>query len=453
MSAARNLLFYQTDPQPLPLIDQLSAAGWAVHLADTVPDAVELLNHQEIKVGLFQLDGTADCTDTLNQLHPMNGTFRQHVEWVALLPIDSLAAEPLRKCIADYFYDYHTLPADRDRLLFSLGHAYGMADMVRALTQQHPTIDDEQEDEMVGTSTSMQALFQQIRKVASVDAPVLITGESGTGKELAASAIHERSSRHEAPFVAVNCGALPASLIQSELFGHEKGAFTGAHERKIGFIEAAQGGTLFLDEIGDLPHELQINLLRFLQEGTIERVGSREKLYVDARIVAATHVDIDLAVKEKRFREDLYYRLNVLSLQIPPLRERGDDVSILAKYFFKKFSTDGSNRIKGFSDAAIKAMKNHEWPGNVRELINRVRRAMVMSDKRFITPADLGLDGRNDPSVKLMTLDEARSDAEAEAIRKCLRRTDNNISQAARNLGISRVTLYRLMEKYEIRVT
>lgn len=453
MAEARSLLFYQAD-ESFPaqsLLERLNATNWAVCSPPTVDDAIDALRGRDMKVGLFVFDQAQRCIDTFERLYPLHHTYSQHIEWVALLPEKSLAVPAVRKCIADYFYDYHTLPADIDRLLFSLGHAYGMADMVRALTTHHPDVEDQRDEEMVGASEAMHALFRQIRKVAGVDAPVLITGESGTGKELTASAIHERSSRSQGPFVAVNCGALPPTLIQSELFGHEKGAFTGAHERKIGFIEAAHGGTLFLDEIGDLPHELQINLLRFLQEGTIERIGSRKKTHVDARVVAATHVDIDQAVREKKFREDLYYRLNVLNLNIPPLRERGEDVVILAKFFFKKFSGE-NNRIKGFSDAALKAIEHHEWPGNVRELINRVRRAMVMTDKRLISSADLGLNER-DSTSRLMTLDEARCSAEAETIRMTLKRTENNVSKAARSLSVSRVTLYRLMEKYNIRAS
>ncbi|HET8700129.1 MAG TPA: sigma-54 dependent transcriptional regulator, partial [Nitrococcus sp.] len=305
---------------------------------------------------------------------------------------------------------------------------------------------------MVGASLAMQALFRSIRKMAPADAPVLIQGESGTGKELAAAAIHELSQRAKGPFIVVNCGALPSGLIQSELFGHERGAFTGADRRKIGRIEAAHGGTIFLDEIGDLPFKMQVNLLRFLQEQTIERVGGREPIKVDARVIAATHIDLEKAVRDQgRFREDLYFRLNVLRLHIPPLRDREDDIELLAWFFFNRFAAEGSPLLKGFSRQALEAMKQHSWPGNVRELINRVRRALLLCDKRLITPVDLGLE-RRQGSRQAMTLAEARNAAEYAAILGALRQADGNISQAARQLAISRVTLYRQMEKFRIQL-
>jgi DNA-binding NtrC family response regulator len=304
---------------------------------------------------------------------------------------------------------------------------------------------------MVGTSPVMQALFRDIRKVGAVDAPVLIQGESGTGKELTALAIHARSRRAGAPFMAVNCGALPANLIQSELFGHEKGAFTGAHQRKIGRIEAAAGGTIFLDEIGDLSLDLQVNLLRFLQAKTIERVGGTQSLQVDVRVIAASHVDLERAVAEGRFREDLYYRLNVLHLRVPALRERESDIELLARFFFEKFAKEKNPQVRGFSQQALQVMNTYAWPGNVRELINRIRRAMVMCENRLIAPGDLGLERRGVKRT-IRTLGGARAAAEKEAIRYALQYARNNVSRAARELGISRVMLYRLKQKYGIAI-
>jgi DNA-binding NtrC family response regulator len=234
--------------------------------------------------------------------------------------------------------------------------------------------------------------------------------------------------------------------VQSELFGHEKGAFTGAYRRKIGRIEAAAGGTIFLDEIGDLSLDLQVNLLRFLEEKTIQRVGSTEHIVVDARVIAATHVDLDEAVSLARFREDLYYRINVLRLDIPPLRDRDEDVELLAQEYFEKFSQDGVFIARGFSHKALQAMKRYHWPGNVRELINRVRRAVVMSDRRLLTPADLGLEKRVEIRYPAK-LEVARSQTEQQLIRHALHLSNNNVSEAARQLGVSRVTLYRLMNK------
>lgn len=447
MGAYRGLLYFRPQNEAQDLLPVLSQAGWDVHIAESADEAMTLLEADSIKVGLAPLGYESKDGDGLGYLLPTGLISGKAIEWIALLSEGELELRGCCSLIASHFYDYHTLPLDMTRLLCSLGHAYGMANISSNRLDSVSVSDSE--PQMVGTSRVMQAVFGNIRKVASVDAPVMITGESGTGKELAARAIHERSTRAAAPFVAVNCGALPATLIQSELFGHEKGAFTGAHERKIGFVEAAAGGTLFLDEVGDLPLELQVNLLRFLQEGTIERVGSREKIYVDARIIAATHVDLEQAVENRRFREDLYYRLNVLNIRMPPLRERDGDVELLARYIFVQFETERSGRLKGFSEGALKAIRLHDWPGNVRELINRIRRAIVMSDGKCLTSADLGLD-RNDVEKNLMTLDEARAQAERNAICSALDRTGQNISLAARSLGVSRVTLYRLFSRHGI---
>jgi DNA-binding NtrC family response regulator len=285
-----------------------------------------------------------------------------------------------------------------------------------------------------------------IDKTRNVDAPVLIDGESGTGKELVALAIHQVSPRANAPFVAVNCAALPANLIQSELFGHEKGAFTGAQQRKLGRLEAATGGTIFLDEIGDLPLDLQVNLLRVLQNRSIERLGSNQEIQLDVRVVAASNVDLEQAVAQGRFREDLYYRLNVLRLHTPPLRQREGDVELLARHYFKKLTEPSLGSARGFNQQALRVMSNYAWPGNVRELINRVRRAVIMSENPLLTPEDLGLEKRV-ADTGSMTLDRARAQAELQAIRCALRRNQNNMSAAARQLGISRATLYRVLER------
>ena len=237
------------------------------------------------------------------------------------------------------------------------------------------------------------------------------------------------------------------SLIQSELFGHVRGAFTGADRDKTGLIEAASTGTLFLDEIGDLPRELQINLLRFLQEKTITRVGSTRSVPVDVRVIAATNVDLEAAVAGGNFREDLFYRLNVLSLRVPPLRERSEDIGVLAEHYFRQFTADKHPRLKGLSDRALGAMVAHRWPGNVRELINRIRRAMVMAQGRLISPADLGFEDSSLPKPGV-ALDEARTRAEQDAIAISLERSGRNVTLAAKNLGISRMTLYRLMAKH-----
>lgn len=300
---------------------------------------------------------------------------------------------------------------------------------------------------MVGVSPAMVQLRRQIAKVARSEAPVLIWGESGSGKELAAQAIHQASRRAAGPLVALNCGAMPASLIQSELFGHERGAYTGAHRERRGLIESASGGTLFLDEIGDLPLDLQANLLRFLQERRIQRIGAVRDIEVDVRVVAASHLRLQDEVDAGRFRADLLYRLHVLPLTVPALRDRRQDLDLLSDHFFRLYAPGGPSRLQGFSESARRALHAHDWPGNVRELINRIQRARVMADGQWITPADLDL---AEPSVPDLSqrLDQVRWQAEAEALRRSLERQRHNITRSARELGVSRMTLYRLMHKH-----
>jgi DNA-binding NtrC family response regulator len=423
------------------LLSELAAAGWSFHACRDVGEAKSALEQRDYCVGLVALgprESDLDSADELVQGYPL-------IEWIALVQPAFLDSEDGRELISRRFYDYHTAPLDIPRLVVTLGHARGIAVLKRRCLSPHRAAAD---GAMIGNSRPMQKLVATIRKVARADAPVMINGESGTGKELAARAVHQHSRRIAGPLIAVNCGALPPHLIQSELFGHEKGAFTGALAAKKGLIEAAVGGTIFLDEIGDLPLELQANLLRFLQEKTISRVGSTKSMAVDVRVIAATHVDLERAVALGRFREDLYYRLHVLHLHMPPLRERHGDVELLAHHFLEKFSHEQRTKPGGFTRRAMQAMQDYTWPGNVRELINRVRRALVMCEGGLIRPHDLGLEqaareGRQG-------LGGARAVAERAAIQSSLLSAGHNISQAARNLGVSRVTLYRLLQKHAL---
>lgn len=368
-------------------------------------------------------------------------------EWLAVLEPRMLDDPRLRPCIVQHFHDFHTLPADEARLMMTLGHAYGKA-MIHLRMHDDPKHDTH--FGMVGRSPAMQRLYEQLEKVVKVDVPVLLSGESGAGKELVARAIHKYSARAAGPFVAMNCAAVPANLIQSELFGHEKGAFTGAQQRNIGNIEASSKGVLFLDEIGDLSLDLQTNLLRFLQDMTIVRVGGTRAIAVDTRVVAASHVDLSAAVAAGRFRADLFYRLNVVHLHVPPLRERRDDVRQLALTTFHNNMAIKSPRVTGFSEAALRAMENYHWPGNVRDLINRVRRAMILCEGSQIMPADLGIGPNPSSAPEFMTLEGARSRLDREVVLQSLRQNDANVSRSARQLGVSRGTLYRLMARLGI---
>jgi DNA-binding NtrC family response regulator len=354
------------------------------------------------------------------------------------------------RLIAEYCFDYITLPIEMEQLLFTLGHAQGMNKISQCSLKQISSYSSS--FGIIGDSPAMVNLFKLLQKVANEDCSVLIQGETGTGKELIANAIHNNSTRSEHPLITINCGAFPKDLIQSELFGHEKGAFTGAQQRKIGRIESAEGGTLFLDEIGDLPFEQQVNLLRFLEDRTIRRIGGAESIPVNVRIIAATHVDLKAAVQKKQFREDLYYRLQVLQIETPPLRARGKDIESLACYFFKTFSGSHSYTAKGFQIESLNLLYGYEWPGNVRELMNCIRRAVVTSENSLLTPEDLGIE-RRIKSRLLQTLDEGRAIADRDLILASLRHTGNNVTRAAEVLGISRVSLYRLIDKHNIIVS
>ncbi len=423
-------------------VQRLGFTDWDFLTLDNLDAARKALSGRPPLVGLVVFDSARSWP--ARQLESLIS--RHQIEWIAILERSLMQDGDLAPLVARSFHDFHTLPLDRERLRMTLGHAHGKAVISRAAAEfpQHPG-----RFGMTGNSDRMQALFRQIERISTVDAPVLIGGESGSGKELVARAIHSHSERKSGPFIAMNCGAIPPNLIQSELFGHERGAFSGAHQRKIGNIEAANDGVLFLDEIGDLPLDLQANFLRFLQEHTIVRVGSTERVRVNVRILAATHVDLHRAVGEGRFREDLFYRLNVVHLKVPALRERSDDITLLADTIFNDNIHQKAPQVRGFSSEALRAMQEYPWPGNVRELINRIQHAMIMSENRLITSADLGLpQAQQEPDTP--TLDEARASVEKEIIVSNLRKYRNNVSEVARQLGVSRVTLYRMIDRLNI---
>jgi two-component system, NtrC family, response regulator HydG len=425
---------------PAALVDPLRASGWDALPAADLGTARRIQTQQLVQVGVLLLkDFPAERLGEVEAFLRLSSK----VEWVGVFQNEALASPILRELVLSHFFYYQTQPVDWRELELMLDHALRRAQLRGS---NDANLQAAGGMGMVGHSAAIARLQQQIRKVAATDAPVLIGGESGSGKELAARAIHQCSRRAAGPFVEVNCGAIAPALIHSELFGHERGSFSGATAGKQGFIEAANGGTIFLDEIADLPLELQTNLLRFLQERTIHRVGSTRSLPVDARVVAASHVDLAEAVAGGRFREDLFYRLNVLPITVPPLRDRMCDVPVLAQFFLQRCNTDQPGRVEGFSRQAVTALMSHGWPGNVRELCNRVQRATVMTDQRLITPLDLGLVMTSGPVS--IGLDAVRTRAERDAIAQTLGRVGRNITRAARELGVSRMTLYRLMDKH-----
>lgn len=351
------------------------------------------------------------------------------------------------KAIGEGAYDFLSKPVDIDVLKVMLRRAGYLAGLER---ERSDAINGNQTglEEIIGSSRRMQEVFASIRKVAASDVPVLITGESGTGKELVARAIHSLSSRKKAPFVAINCGAIPENLIESELFGHEKGAFTGAHVQRKGRIELADGGTLFLDEIAELPLALQVKLLRFLQEQMVERVGGREMIKINARVVTATNRDLKDAMKNGTFREDLYFRIGVIAIELPRLREREGDIPLLASAFLTRYSAQAKKKLTGFTPEAIDALEAYEWPGNVRELENKIKRAVVMAEGKRVRPEDLDI-GDNGAKEKI-GLKEAREAVERKLVLSTLAKNQDNMTRTAEDLGISRPSLYDLMEKLGI---
>ena len=305
---------------------------------------------------------------------------------------------------------------------------------------------------IVTADDGMLKVCRDIEKLATANVSVLLLGESGTGKEALARALHDLGPRARHPFVAINCGAIPENLLESELFGHEKGAFTGAVKQMPGRIETANRGTLFLDEIGDLPHPLQVKLLRFLQDQLVQRVGGRTSIQVDVRVVSATNQHLQEHVDAGRFRGDLFYRLNPITLRIPPLRDRGGDIVLLARYFLAQFNREFGRSVRGFTDEALSALASHTWPGNIRELENRLKRGVLMSDSRLITAADIELAaGLDDPNA--YDLRNARTRAERDVIQRALARSNGRLAVAAKLLGVSRPTLYSLLEAHGLSPT
>ena len=418
---------------------------WVLDVATSEAQFTSLLQQNSYPVVIAVFSEDDDLLRIIEHYALSNFT----TKWIAVIPNDTWLDQHVNMRFSQIFYDYHHQPVQIDRFLDTLGHAYGMSRLSQTElenTAQHRVLfADSSIDEIIGTSDQIIQLRHMIKVVAEENLTVLVLGESGTGKELVARNIHLQSGRSQHPFIAINCASLPESLIHSELFGHEKGAFTGADKRAIGKIEASDLGTLFLDEIGDMPMNIQVSLLRFLETQQIERLGGVKEIAIDSRIILATNVDLKQAVAEGRFREDLYHRINVIPIHVPALREHRNDIQVMAETFLARFNT-GIDK-KYFSSEALRAMQNYHWPGNVRELINRIRRAIVISKDRGILAEDLGLDFIEHANI--IDLNTARKLAERKAIVDALESCGNNHTLAAENLGISRTSLYRLLGKFD----
>ena len=425
--------------------------GYRVVTAGDRASALEALRLHEPAVVTLDLGLPPDPDGT-------DEGFRALSEMLALKPYTKVivasghgARESAMKAIALGAYDFYRKPIDIDELGLIVArafHLHGIEAENRRLEQWNGgTV----LGSIITAAPEMLKVARTVERVAAANVSVMLLGASGTGKELLARAVHEQSGRASGPFVAINCAAIPENLLEAELFGYERGAFTGAIKSNVGKIEVAQGGTLFLDEVGDIPLPLQVKLLRFLQERVIERIGGREPIAVDTRIVCATHQDLEAMIAEGRFREDLYYRLAEIVVTIPSLAERTGDPVLLARHFVNRFAREMNSKVQGLSPDAVAAIDGHAWPGNVRELENRIKRAVIMADGKLVSAADLDLETR-EPSGEGMAINlrAAREIADRKAIRQAMSRTDNNISGAAKLLGISRPTLYDLLKQYQL---
>lgn len=432
---------------------------WAYDDYDVVvagdrPTAIDMLRAEEPDVVTLDLglppdpDGVSEGFATLSEILALKPDTK------IIVASGHGARESAMRAIASGAYDFYQKPVDIDELGMIVRRAFHLhaieADNRRLCSL--PTDDARVLGGMITAAPEMLKVARTIERVANADVSVMLLGASGTGKELLARGVHQASSRKHGAFVAINCGAIPENLLEAELFGHEKGAFTGAVKTTEGKIELAQGGTLFLDEVGDIPLPLQVKLLRFLQERVIERIGGRKSIPVDTRIVCATHRNLEEMIAEGSFREDLYYRLAEIVVRIPMLAERPGDAVLLAKHFLKSFAATMNPAVKGLSPDALSAIDRWTWPGNVRELENRMKRAVIMADGKLVTASDLDLEGGDADDGDQINLKAVRDAADRKAIRRAIARTEGNISNAAKLLGISRPTLYDLIKQHGLRV-
>ena len=446
---------------------------YQVLLAESVDEAIKLFTKHSPNVVTLDLGLPPDIDGATEGLRCLQIILQKRPETKVIVLSGNEDHANALAAVGMGAYDYYHKPINLDELKVILARAFHLAGLEEENRQLQIVAEQGKTNGysgIFGQCPQMQQVFAMIKKVASIDVPILILGESGTGKEVVARAIHARGIRKEGNIVAINCGAIPESLLESELFGHEKGAFTGAQNRVQGKVEYAANGTLFLDEIGEMAPLLQVKLLRFLQEKVIQRVGGREDISVDTRIVAATNVNIQESIKSGKFREDLYYRIGVIAIELPPLRERGEDIELLANIFLRRFGQEFGQKVRGFSRAANARLKAYDWPGNVRELENKVKRAVVMAETPILDEYDLGFEVKIETSEvdefsdnnKLkgasatgsefnftgLTLKDARLQVESVLLQQALERAEGNVVKAAEELAVSRPTLYDLLKKH-----
>ncbi len=444
----RTILVVEDDPG---LLSQLRwyFEGYEVLVAEDRESALNLVRRHEPPVVTLDLGLPPDPANATEGLEALGQilTVAPHTKVIVVTGNDD--RENAVRAVGRGAYDFYQKPIDPEVLGLIVDRAYNLFELEeenrRLARRDRPS----PLGGIIAASSEMTRVCRMVEKVAPTDATVLLLGESGTGKELLARALHGLSPRAEQRFVAINCAAIPETLLESELFGYEKGAFTGAAKQTLGKIEYANKGTLFLDEVGDLPQSLQAKLLRFLQERVIERVGGREEIPVDVRVICATHQDLGHLIEDGRFREDLFYRISEIALRIPPLRERTGDAVLLARHFLDLFGREHGRSLRGFTEDALAAIEGYPWPGNARELENRVKRAVIMADGNRLAAEDLEL-AIPDESMPL-NLRQVREEAERRAIERALALYNGNVSQAADILGVSRPTLYDLVRKYDLR--
>jgi two-component system, NtrC family, response regulator len=445
---SRSLLIVEDDPG---LCRQLRWCfeDYATHVAGDRETAIAELRRHEPAVVLQDLGLPPHPEGVEEGLATLAEVLRLAPQTKVIVVTGNGDQENALTAIAQGAYDFYEKPVNTDTLKLLVDRAFNIAELEAENRALQFRVNESPLDGIVAASDAMLAVCRMIEKVAPTDATTLLLGESGTGKELLARALHRLSNRASGNFVAINCAAIPENLLESELFGHEKGSFTGAHKQTIGKVEVANGGTLFLDEIGDMPMPLQAKMLRFLQERVIERVGGRQEIPVDVRVVSATNQKLESLIAENLFRDDLYYRIAEITVNIPPLRDREEGRLILARTLLHKYCEQQKRALNGFNEEAIAAIESYAWPGNVRELENKIKAAVIMADGKLVTAVDLGLTTGGDGSESL-NLREVRQHAESKAIRVALTRSYGNISKAAELLGITRPTLYDLLSKYEL---